>query len=80
MWKQAGLHNGSKGQIKDILINGDHTLKCFLIEFDDFIGEGWNNTNLVPIEPEIIVHENHPQHYRMTAPIELADALTIYKI
>ena len=50
IWKEAGLFNGSRGIIKDIILKDDDTLQCILIEFETFKGTGWNGTNLVPIE------------------------------
>ena len=41
LWKAAGLFNGSEGILKDIIFNSDGSLKCLLVEFDNFKGEGW---------------------------------------
>jgi hypothetical protein len=80
LWKEAGLFNGSKGVIKDIICNQDDSLRFLLIEFEDFRGEGWNGTNLVPIEPIRIHHEKYNKHWRRMAPIQIADAMTVYKV
>jgi ATP-dependent exoDNAse (exonuclease V) alpha subunit len=70
IWKKAGLFNGSKGQIKDIVMNDDGTLKAILCEFETFTGTGYNGSNLVPIEPMIIENKKNKKHTRRVAPIE----------
>ena len=51
-----------------------------LIKFDNYKGQGWNNTELVPVAPIEIQNSKNSQHYRKMAPILLADAMTIYKV
>ena len=51
LWKESGLFNGSKGVIKNVYLNEDHTLHCLEVEFADYIGKGFNGTNNVIIEP-----------------------------
>ena len=80
LWKEAGLFNGSKGVLKDVILNDDDSLRCLLIEFENFKGEGWNGTNLVPIEVMEIYHEKSTKHFRELAPVDLSDALTVYKV
>lgn len=79
MWKPAGLYNGATGKIKEILVDEDGKLQCFLIKFDSFVGNGFQGTDLVPIEPQTVSHQDFGKHFRILLPLDICDAFTIFK-
>ena len=80
LWVEAGLFNGSKGKIVDIFLNDDHSVKCFLVKFEKFKGKGWRGSDLVPVEPIIFEHKSSQKYFRTLIPLDISDALTVYKV
>ena len=80
LWVEAGLFNGSKGVIVDIILNDNHSVKCLLVRFEKFKGKGWNGTDLVPVEPVKFEHKSNQKFFRKAIPLDISDALTVYKV
>lgn len=53
LWIQAGLVNGSLGQIKSIVYDTNSNPKYVVVEFEHYTGPRWDSTNpkCVPIPP-----------------------------
>jgi hypothetical protein len=44
IWKIAGIFNGSRGKIEDIIIDKNNVITSILVNFESYRGKGWLGT------------------------------------
>ena len=57
LWKPAGIFNGAKCVVREILYDKEANLNslpiCIFVEMENFKGNGFMGTNLIPIVPQV---------------------------
>ena len=88
---RLGLFNGARCIVRKILYQKDAMPNdlptklpvCVFVEFSNFKGIGYKGTNLVPIVPAYYFFESNKENSKLSRkqiPLELADAMTIYRV